>query len=125
MESSIERMFREPNYIVLCVLFIISFILTFLIFLYSKRSVIKDTFIFKIIVNLIIITTLHSLSYIVYYISDSESQTPPYSPFCYLQAILLISSCQTEEVWLMIITFVTKVLSIGNIIICNIIFYSL
>ena len=107
MESSLLMIFKEPTYIVLCVIFIISFILTCLIFLYSKRSVIKDTFIFKIIVNLIIVTTLHSLSYIVYYsISDSKSQTPPYSPLCYLQAILLISSCQTEEVWLMIITFV-------------------
>ena len=54
--------------------------------------------------NLLIITTLHSFGYIIYYITSN--QEVPYSPLCWIQSILLISSCQTQEVWLMIITFV-------------------
>ena len=106
MESpSLVEIFKKPNYLILCLLFIISLILTTLIFIYSKRNTIKDSFIFKVIMNLLIITTLHSFAYIIYYYTETNLSVTN-SPLCWIQSILLISSCQTQEVWLMIITFV-------------------
>ena len=86
-------------------------ITTLLIVFFAKRNTMIQSVIKKIIIyskptmNLLIITTLHSFAYIIYYYTETNLSVTN-SPPCWIQSILLISSCQTQEVWLMIITFV-------------------
>ena len=92
-------------YIFLCFIFIISFLLTCAVLIFSKRSSIHNSFIFKLITNLIIVATIHSFSYTLNYVEGVNSRFG--QPLCILQSIMLISFCQIQEIWVFIITFIS------------------
>ena len=92
-------------YVFLCFIFIISFLLTCAVLIFSKRSSIHNSFIFKLITNLIIVATIHSFSYTLNYVEGVNSRFG--QPLCILQSIMLISFCQIQEIWVFIITFIS------------------
>lgn len=89
-------------YIILCIIFLISLILTSLVVFFSKRSTIHNSFIFKLIMNLIIVSTIHSFSYILTYVEDNVSIFG--EVLCQLQSIMLMTFCQIQEIWVIVIT---------------------
>ena len=100
-----EGMKQIIAYIILCFIFLISFILTCSVLFFAKRSSIHNSFIFKLITNLIIVATIHSFSYTLNYVEKGENKFWDF--LCTLQSIMLISFCQIQEVWVILITIIS------------------
>ena len=86
-------------FFVVAVIALSSVILTLLVLL-SKKSQVKNSFIYPFIVNLICVSCLHSVSFAIGW-NDEES-----SFLCQFQSVLMILSCQSQEIWIIFITFI-------------------
>ena len=84
---------------VVAVIAISSVILTLLVLL-SKKSQVKNSFIYPFIVNLICVSCLHSVSFAIYWNYEESSF------LCQFQSVLMILSCQSQEIWIIFITFI-------------------
>ena len=90
------------NWGLFCVVAVIalsSVILTLLVLL-SKKSQVKNSFIYSFIVNLICVSCIHSVSFAIYWNAQESSL------LCQFQSVLMILSCQSQEIWIIFITFI-------------------
>ena len=95
------------NWGLFCVVAVIalsSVILTLLVLL-SKKSQVKNSFIYPFIVNLICVSCLHSVSFAIYWNAQESSL------LCQFQSVLMILSCQSQEIWIIfIIVFMISII---------------
>ena len=87
---------------VVAVIAISSVILTLLVLL-SKKSQVKNSFIYPFIVNLICVSCLHSVSFAINWKFDNNMFN---KNLCEFQSVLMILSCQSQEIWIIFITFI-------------------
>ena len=89
----------------LIAVFVVSLIITVLVLIFSYRSSIKGSFIFYFITNLLIVTTIHSSSYIIKFIKNPK-KTNENNFLCSLQSVVLIMACHSQEIIVVIITII-------------------
>ena len=89
----------------LIAVFVVSLIITVLVLIFSYRSSIKGSFIFYFITNLLIVTTIHSSSYIIKFIKNPK-KTNENDFLCSLQSVVLIMACHSQEIIVVIITII-------------------
>ena len=102
-------MINDPLYITILCFAILSAILTFGLLFFSFFVVGKRTFIFFLVINLLLVNTLHVFSYIINWIKDNQliyGDNTELSVSCQTQAILMIFSSMSQEFWISTITIV-------------------
>ena len=87
----------------LIAVFVVSFLITVAIIIFSYRSSIKDSFIYYFITNLLIVTMIHSSSYIFTFVDQTTTKN---DFLCSLQSVVLIMSSQSQELLVVIITII-------------------
>lgn len=87
----------------LIAVFVVSFLITVTIIIFSYRSSIKDSFIYYFITNLLIVTMIHSSSYIFTFVDQTTTKN---DFLCSLQSVVLIMSSQSQELLVVIITII-------------------
>lgn len=87
----------------LIAVFVLSFLITVTILIFSYRSSIKGSFIFYFITNLLIASSVHSFSYVLNFVDDNTNKS---DFLCSLQSVILIMACQSQEIIVVIITFI-------------------
>ena len=87
----------------LIAVFVVSFLITVIILIFSYRSSIKDSFIYYFITNLLIVTMIHSASYIFTFVDKTTTKN---DFLCSLQSVVLIMSSQSQELLVVIITII-------------------
>lgn len=75
---------------------VISITLTTLVFL-SKKSQVKDSFVYPFIANLLCVTCLHSVSFAMYWFSSDDVNVEGF--LCDVQSFLMVLTCQSQEIW--------------------------
>ena len=89
----------------LIAMFVVSFFITVLILIFSYRSSIKGSFIFYFITNLLIVTTIHSSAYVFKFFERNDNSNEN-DFLCSLQSVVLIMTCQSKEIIVVIITII-------------------
>ena len=87
----------------LIAVFVVSFLITVTIIIFSYRSSIKDSFIYYFITNLLIVTMIHSSSYIFTFVDQATIKN---DFLCSLQSVVLIMSSQSQKLLVVIITII-------------------
>ena len=82
---------------------VISITLTTLVFL-SKKSQVKDSFVYPFIANLLCVTCLHSVSFAMYWFSSDDVNVEGF--ICDVQSFLMVLTCQSQEIWVIYITLI-------------------
>lgn len=102
--------FTENIYIILFVIALLSVILTTFVLVISKiksTSIsITNSFIYKYLKLLLISTTVHSVGYVLNWIVKEDGKAAYGEFFCSLQSIVLVFTCQNQEVWVCCITMI-------------------
>lgn len=91
-------------YYILVTFAILAILFTILIFVFSKISPVRHSFIFVFMVNLLCVSATHSLSFALNWKVDNMLLLPDF--FCRCQSVLMIMSCQSQEIWVMFITII-------------------
>ena len=90
----------DSLFIAIFILALISILLTSIICIYSFCSHNKKSSSFPFVVNLCIMATLHTSSYIINWI-DKDSKTLLFSKYvCSVQSVILLWSSMTQEMWI-------------------------
>lgn len=98
-----------PLYITIFCFAILSAILTFGLLFFSFLIVEKKTFMFFLVINLLLVNTLHVISYIINWVNDDKLIYGDHNDLnvsCQIQAILMIFSSMSQEFWVSAITIV-------------------
>ena len=90
----------DPLFITILIFALISILLTSIICIYSFCSQNKKSSSFPLVVNLCIMVTLHTVSYIINWIDRDSEKLLFDDSVCSVQSILLLCSSMTQEMWI-------------------------
>lgn len=92
-------------YYVLITFAILAILFTVLVFVFSEKTQVRHSFIFVFMVNLLCVSATHSLSFALNWKGRNGILLPDF--FCKCQSVLMIMSCQSQEIWVMFITIIS------------------
>ena len=90
----------DPLFITILIFALISILLTSIICIYSFCSQNKKSSSFPLVVNLCIMVTLHTVSYIINWIDRDSEKLLFDDSVCSVQSIFLLWSSMTQEMWI-------------------------
>lgn len=100
--------FTDNTYIILFIIAVLSIILTTFVLIISKgkstSTSTTNSFIYKFLKLLLITTTCHSVGFVLNWIKDDKSMHGNF--MCDLQSVVLIFTCQNQEVWVTCVTVI-------------------
>ena len=113
-ETSVASAFKEPLFIIIFIMSVISFLMGSLIIIRSLLMKRKLSATSTMILHLIFISVIHTISYSLNWVYNNE-YTPRFGkPLCNIQAFFMISTTLSQELWLSVITVATYNMFISN-----------
>ena len=113
-ETTAASAFKDPLFIIIFVMSVISFIMGSLIIIRSLLMKRKLSATSTMILHLIFISVLHTISYSLNWVYNKEFKPRFGNALCNIQAYFMIATTLSQELWLSVITVATYNMFINN-----------